>query len=79
MVVGACEGLRVPDQSNPADQFACNNSMFERIKKNDDGTYTAYISNGRHLENLNFFSNDEANKNKIVVTKAVQTDNLLWQ
>lgn len=79
VVVGACEGLRVPDQSNPADQFACNNSMFERIKKNDDGTYTAYISNGRHLENLNFFSNDEANKNKIVVTKAVQTDNILWQ
>jgi len=33
VVVGACEGLRVPDQSNPADQFACNNSMFERIKR----------------------------------------------
>ena len=55
------------------------NSMFQRVEMNDDGTYTAYIANARHLENLNFFGNSGNNSNTICVTKAVQTADILWQ
>lgn len=71
--VGACEGVRVPQDS---DGIQSCNSLFESVTKNADGTYTAYIANGRHLENLNFFGKQP---NRIIVTRAVQTDNILWQ
>lgn len=73
--IRVCEELRVP---NDSDKFVDGNSLFAGIKPNGDGTYTAYIANIRHLENLNFFKGDGP-ENKIAVTKAVQTDNILWQ
>lgn len=74
--VRVCEELRVPNRS---DKYADDNSMFAGVQLNEDKkTYTAFVSNIRHLENLNFFHGDDG-INKIEVTKAVQTDNILWQ
>lgn len=73
--IGACEEIRIPDEST----FKRCNSLFAGIEPNEDGTYTAFIANARHLENLNFFGSKWQNpSNRITVTKAIQTDNILW-
>ena len=74
--IGACEEIRIPDEST----FKKCNSLFAGIEPNEDGTtYTALIANARHLENLNFFGSKWQNpSNRITVTKAIQTDNILW-
>lgn len=38
----------------------------------------AYVSNARHLENLNFFGNTEWKHNRIKVTRVIQRDNIIW-
>lgn len=73
--VGIHEGIGIPTE----EECTVMNSMFQRVEMNDDGTYTAYIANARHLENLNFFGNSGNNSNTICVTKAVQTADILWQ
>lgn len=60
------------------------NSLFESVEK-IEGTanqYTAYISNSRHLLNLGtvndrYYGGDYYKS--IIVTHAVQTDNILWK
>lgn len=56
------------------------NSLFERVEKNTDGsdTYTAYIASYRNLMNLGLCASTASEGNGIHVTRAVQTDNLLW-
>lgn len=61
------------------------NSLFESIEKVDknnasDNSYIAYIANSRHLLNLGVVNKDNnAADQKIVITNAVQTDNILWK
>ncbi|MBE6005038.1 MAG: type II secretion system protein [Lachnospiraceae bacterium] len=51
------------------------NSLFEALKDNGDGTYTAKISNSRNLENLDYYvSGVEYN-----ITNVEQTDDIYWQ
>lgn len=70
-----CEEPKAPKESDPMVEV---NSTFERVEKNDDGenTYTAYISNGRHLLNLGLCGEKNSG---LIITRAVQTDNILWQ
>ncbi len=64
---------------------ATGNSLFESIEKlnkNDssDNRYIAYIANSRHLLNLGVVNkNENVIDEKIVITQAVQTDNILWK
>ena len=51
------------------------NSLFQKTEKNADGTYTAYISNSRHLMNLN----PAISGLGIRITKAIQTDDIYWE
>lgn len=63
--------------SNETSKYVEVNSLFERIERNDDGpdTYTAYIGNARHLENLNPY----ISKLGITVTRAKQIGNIYWE
>ncbi|WP_168171607.1 prepilin-type N-terminal cleavage/methylation domain-containing protein [Oribacterium sp. C9] len=63
--------------SNESSKYVEVNSLFERIEPNDDGpnTYTAFIGNARHLENLNPY----ISKLGITVTRAKQTGNIYWE
>ncbi len=63
--------------SNESSKYVEVNSLFERIEPNDDGpnTYTAFIGNARHLENLN----TNISKLGIKVTRAKQTGNIYWE
>ena len=71
-----CDGIRIPEEP----ERTTVNSLFQSIAPNDDGdeTYTAYVSNARHLENLNFFGNTEWKHNRIKVTRVIQRDNIIW-
>lgn len=74
--IGVCDGIRIPEEP----ERTTVNSLFQSIAPNDDGdeTYTAYVSNARHLENLNFFGNTEWKHNRIKVTRVIQRDNIIW-
>ncbi len=52
------------------------NSLFQKAVLNPDGaTYTVYISNSRHLQNLD----TQISGSVINVSKAIQTDDIYWQ
>ncbi len=67
--------------NNEDSLYAEVNTLFQEIRKNDKenptdpDTYTAYIANARHLENLN----PSISNLGITVTKAIQTDNIYWK
>lgn len=69
----------IKSEKCPSDK--AESSLFEKLEKNTgagDTTYTAYVANSRHLENLNSaISRLSANNYK--VTKVVLTDNIYWQ
>ncbi len=73
--IGIHDGIGISSE----DESITMNSMFQKVEQNEDGTYTAYIANARHLENLNFFGNEGTRSNQICVTRAVQTADILWQ
>lgn len=56
------------------------NSMFERIKV-ENGIYTAYVANSRHLENLNKCANPVwgGESNRIHITHVIQDADIAWQ
>lgn len=55
-----------------------NSCFADKIEKNTDGedTYTVKIANSRHLLNLNFCGDGYGG---LKITRAIQTDNILWQ
>ena len=75
--IKVCEEPREPTDSDKKTEV---NSAFQSIEKigteNGKDIYRAHISNGRHLENLGLCG--EANHG-IIITEAVQEDNILWQ
>ena len=60
---------------------ATDNSIFDSLEDNKDGTYTAHISNSRHLENLYTWISGNWNNNSSLynITKVIQDDNIYWQ
>jgi len=54
------------------------NSLFEELVPNDDGTntYTAKISNARHLQNLDY---EVTENTDYKISKVEQTDNIYWK
>lgn len=62
----------IPDESDPPQK---GNSYFQDLIYDENtNTYTALVSNSRHLINLNFYNTDKLN-----ITNVVQTDNILWK
>lgn len=57
---------------NGEDKYERINSMFEDVTE-EGGIYTAYITNARHLENLNAYDS------RVPITRAVQDKDILWQ
>ena len=65
----------VMNESSPHDT---GNSLFEKLIPNEDGTgtYTAYVSNSRNLQNLDPSVSDNT---EYKIRKVVQTDNIFWK
>ncbi len=54
------------------------NTLFEEIRRNEDGTYTAVIASARHLQNLAPEVSAIQNKSGIRITKALQVADIEW-
>lgn len=67
-----------PPTENTRLSYKFNSCFADVIEPNDDGTdtYTVKVANGRHLQNLNFCGKDYGG---LKITRAIQTDNILWQ
>ena len=57
---------------------ATGNSLFEELVPNNDGTntYTAKISNARHLQNLDY---EVTENTDYKISKVIQIDNIYWK
>ena len=71
IVVKASNTMAIPDNTYATEP---ENSYFQNLRSNGDGTYTAEVANSRHLANLNFY-----NKDKFNITNVEQVDNILWE